>query len=236
MIQLLLLFSSLVPTLQHGYLLWPPNRSSLWRYGYNTTKNYNDNALYCGGRMLLEESNGKCGVCGDPYIGPRKHEAGGLYASGIIAAKYPLDTKTITVTVLLTVNHQGYFEFRLCPHNEPTVPVTQRCLDKFLLPIQEGSIKHRKMRFYPKEELGHAYNLSLDIPRGMICTQCVLQWRYHTENSWGFDPNGTSCIGCGLQEEFYNCADISIGEDEHVSKNKYDNPYSIERTLEQNGT
>lgn len=130
--------------------------------------------------QFLEESNGKCGVCGDPYVGPRKHEAGGIYASGIIAAKYPANTKTVTVTVLLTVNHLGYFEFRLCPHNDPTVPVTQRCLDKHLLSIEEGSIKHRKMRFYPKEELGPTYNLSLEIPLGMICTQCVLQWRYHT--------------------------------------------------------
>ncbi|XP_076082519.1 uncharacterized protein LOC143053610 [Mytilus galloprovincialis] len=234
MIQLLLLFSSLVPTLQHGYLLWPPNRSSLWRYGYNTTINYNDNALYCGGRNFLEESNGKCGVCGDPYVGPRKHEAGGIYASGIIAAKYPANTKTVTVTVLLTVNHLGYFEFRLCPHNDQTVPVTQRCLDKHLLSIEEGSIKHRKMRFYPKEELGPTYNLSLEIPLGMICIQCVLQWRYHTENSWGMNPNGTSCKGCGLQEEFYNCADLSIGGDEHGSINKYKSPHTTEPSLEQN--
>ncbi|CAG2234739.1 unnamed protein product [Mytilus edulis] len=206
MIQLLLLFSSLVPTLQHGYLLWPPNRSSLWRYGYNTTINYNDNALYCGGRNFLEESNGKCGVCGDPYEGPRKHEAGGIYASGIIAAKYPSNTKTITVTVLLTVNHLGYFDFRLCPHNDPTVPVAQRCLDKHLLSIEEGSIKHRKMRFYPKER----------------------------KNSWGMNPNGTSCKGCGLQEEFYNCADLSIGGDEHGSFNKYKSLQPTEPMLEQN--
>lgn len=33
-------------------------------------------------------------------------------------------------------------------------------------------------------------------------------------NSWGVDPNGTACIGCGIQEEFRNCADISIGDDE----------------------
>ncbi|VDI36864.1 Hypothetical predicted protein [Mytilus galloprovincialis] len=184
--------------------------------------------------VFLEESNGKCGVCGDPYVGPRKHEAGGIYASGIIAAKYPANTKTVTVTVLLTVNHLGYFEFRLCPHNDPTVPVTQRCLDKHLLSIEEGSIKHRNMRFYPKEELGPTYNLSLEIPFGMICTQCVLQWRYHTENSWGMNPNGTSCKGCGLQEEFYNCADLSIGGDEHGSFNKYKSLHTTEPTLEQN--
>ncbi|WAR31600.1 hypothetical protein MAR_034142 [Mya arenaria] len=34
---------------------------------------------------------------------------------------------------------------------------------------------------------------------------------YHKGNSHGRDNNGTSCIGCGLQETFVNCADISIG-------------------------
>lgn len=32
-----------------GRLLMPPGRSSMWRLGYNTPVNYNDNALSCGG-------------------------------------------------------------------------------------------------------------------------------------------------------------------------------------------
>ena len=31
-----------------------------------------------------------------------------------------------------------------------------------------------------------------------------------TGNSWGSDPDGTSCLGCGYQEEFYGCSDITI--------------------------
>ena len=30
-------------------------------------------------------------------------------------------------------------------------------------------------------------------------------------NSWGTDNNGKGCIGCGPQEQFYGCADVSIG-------------------------
>lgn len=33
----------------HGYLAEPPNRSSMWRYGFNTPINYNDNEHFCGG-------------------------------------------------------------------------------------------------------------------------------------------------------------------------------------------
>ena len=29
-------------------------------------------------------------------------------------------------------------------------------------------------------------------------------------NSWGTDANGTACVGCGPQEQFYGCADIAI--------------------------
>ena len=33
----------------HAKLIEPPMRSSMWRFGYNTPINYNDNELFCGG-------------------------------------------------------------------------------------------------------------------------------------------------------------------------------------------
>ena len=36
----------------HGRLLEPPSRSSMWRVGFKTPKNYNDNQLNCGGFMV----------------------------------------------------------------------------------------------------------------------------------------------------------------------------------------
>jgi hypothetical protein len=38
-------------------------------------------------------------------------------------------------------------------------------------------------------------------------------------NSWGCATNGC-CIGCGQQEQFYNCADIGIYEhdEEHMQR------------------
>jgi hypothetical protein len=35
--------------LGHGRLISPPGRSSMWRYGYNTPANYDDNQMFCGG-------------------------------------------------------------------------------------------------------------------------------------------------------------------------------------------
>ena len=33
----------------HGRLVDPPSRSSAWRYGFDTPRNYDDNQLFCGG-------------------------------------------------------------------------------------------------------------------------------------------------------------------------------------------
>ena len=43
----------------------------------------------------------------------------------------------------------------------------------------------------------------------MECDHCVLQWHYHTANTWGTDEDGTG-TGHGYQEEFYGCADVEI--------------------------
>jgi hypothetical protein len=52
------------------------------------------------------------------------------------------------------------------------------------------------------------------------CKKCVLQWRYRGGNNWGKCEDGTSALGCGPQEEFRACADISIGD------NAGDSPHS----------
>ena len=36
----------------HGRMIDPPMRSSMWRYGFDTPKNYNDNELNCGGFVV----------------------------------------------------------------------------------------------------------------------------------------------------------------------------------------
>ena len=68
-------------------------------------------------------------MCGDRYDRAREHEAGGKYANGIIVRHYR-EGETITVSVELTTSHLGYFEFRICPNNNPARAVTQRCLDR----------------------------------------------------------------------------------------------------------
>ena len=46
---------------------------------------------------------------------------------------------TIEVGVELTANHQGYFEFRLCPHNFQKISETEHCFEQNLLQQVDGS-------------------------------------------------------------------------------------------------
>ncbi|XP_029645797.1 uncharacterized protein LOC115219724 [Octopus sinensis] len=205
----------------HARLLRPPSRASLWRFGYNVrNNNYNDNEGYCGGReALIHKYNGLCGVCGDPWDqNPRDHERGGKYYEGFITANYE-EGSTITAAVQVTANHKGYFEFRICPYDNPKagdieysngsdfVEVSQSCLNKHLLTIGETN----DTKYYiPHTSPVMLNNISLKLPSGVVCNKCLFQWTYITGNSWGRFPNGTACIGCGLQETFKACSDVII--------------------------
>ncbi|XP_052691192.1 uncharacterized protein LOC128169067 [Crassostrea angulata] len=195
----------------HGFLRDPPGRSSMWLFGYGTPANYQHMELFCGGFPTQWWLNdGKCGVCGDPYNAPRENEPPyGKYAKGVITQSYTSGS-IMRATVHVTASHKGYFEFRLCPHDEPNITVTQECLDRNLLsdPITKGT------KFFVDDKSVGIYQLELQLPEGVVCNACVLQWRYRTGNRWGCYNSdftkGPCGLGFGPQEEFYACSDIRI--------------------------
>ena len=68
---------------------------------------------------------------------PRSNENGGCFGStGVIVKRYRPGS-VIEVGVELTANHQGFFEFRLCPLNNQTTPETDECFDQNLLELAE---------------------------------------------------------------------------------------------------
>ena len=118
-------------------------------------------------------NGGKCGVCGDPWKGARANEAGGKYATGTIVGKYTSGQK-ISVKVQVTASHRGYFEFRLCPVNSPHQPATHACLDRHLLRRPNGQTK------FKEPGSSGTYTVDLMLPHGLVCKQCVLQWKWNT--------------------------------------------------------
>ncbi|XP_052221019.1 uncharacterized protein LOC127837742 [Dreissena polymorpha] len=204
---LLLLFTIVTEVNGHGRLVEPPSRSSMWRQGFNSPQNYDDTSLFCGGFSTQWSRNGgKCGVCGDNFAdNPRPNEPGGKFYTGIIVRKYDVG-QVIDVAVHLTANHKGWFKFRLCQNDVENKAVTQDCFDQHLLKDDKGV-----SRFSISMGM-EMVKYSLKLPTGITCRACVLQWMYNTGNSWGVDPvTKTGCIGCGNQEQFYGCSDISIG-------------------------
>ncbi|BFZ03830.1 hypothetical protein BsWGS_06869 [Bradybaena similaris] len=212
----------LVPVLGHGRLWEPPSRSSMWRRGFANPVNYQDMELFCGGVGVQYGVNGgKCGVCGDPWNGPREHEAGGKFANGIIVRKYDVG-QVIDITIDLTANHKGYFEFNICPTDDPFDKITEQCLAKY--PLSE--IETGLSKYAVPDSTGYSGKIDMKfrLPAGVKCRACMLRWRYTAGNSWGTNPDGTGCIGCGNQEMFYGCADVAIGYDDVVLSVAPDKP------------
>ncbi|XP_013785525.1 uncharacterized protein LOC106469570 isoform X2 [Limulus polyphemus] len=207
----LLMITNVDHSAGHGRLIDPPSRSSMWRYGFPTTPNYNDHELFCGGYQVHWKRNGgKCGICGDAWNDPqpRKNEAGGIYGKGIIVKKYQ-NGQEITAKVQLTANHKGFFEFKLCPNNNPKKVATQECLDRYPLALADGS----GYKYIVPNNRPDTYKIQLRLPSGLTCTQCVFQWTYTAGNNWGTCEDGSQSVGCGPQETFRGCADVSIQGD-----------------------
>ncbi|XP_017019684.1 uncharacterized protein [Drosophila kikkawai] len=198
----------------HGRLIEPPSRASAWRYGFQTPPDYNDHELYCGGfTRQWKKNKGKCGECGDPWDipEPRPHESGGQWGQGLIVKTY-FPGSEMTIRVELTASHMGYFEFRLCPRPN----AKQFCLDQNVLPIMGGfpiqpSPTDLQSRFYPRNG-SRIYEIKARLP-DFTCDHCVLQWRYIAGNNWGICDDGIGAVGCGPQEEFRSCSDISLSQD-----------------------
>lgn len=126
----------------------------------------------------------------------------------------------INIRVELTASHSGYFQFSICPDFKNA---SQDCLDRHVLKMAR---RPDATKYYPTEG-NKVYEMKYRLPK-TPCPHCVLQWRYISGesrkqplvfdcrllfcvgNNWGNCPNGTGAIGCGPQEEFRACADITI--------------------------
>ena len=208
----------------HGMIHDPPGRGTIWRYLDNPliekyqneiVYNWNDMANNCGGTGEQTLAKGKCGPCGDAFKDsqPRQHEIGGTYGKGIIVAEYK-SGEWIEITVQLTAHHKGYFEFRFCESSDSEISADQlsECFESNKLKLESGETKWPVPDPNSSNPRHNWYKIRIQLP-DVQCSNCVLQWKYHGGNSWGCDKENDCGIGKGIQEEFYNCADISLQAD-----------------------
>ncbi len=74
-------------------------------------------------------------------------------------------------------------EFRLCPVESATTRATQTCLDRRVLRVVTESGAPVRSRYgFTKAEVTATgnYELYVQLPQGLTCRQCVLQWKYNT--------------------------------------------------------
>ena len=162
----------------HGMIMDPVSRASRWRKGYGGPKEYTDNQLSCGGRNVQwGKHKGKCGVCGDEYgIKNPKFQYPGAFARNPPIVKSYREGQEIEVQVKITANHRGYFIFRLAPLVKQ--PVTQSELNKIMLRMPNGNAEW-------KLPAGNRYyTIKLQLPKGVTCEHCVIQWWWNTGNNW----------------------------------------------------
>lgn len=127
----------------------------------------------------------------------------------------------IDIIVDLVTNHGGYFEFELCRRDSFEEPETEACFER--LQFVDGSWRmllsspasghngDHNNQDHHQLETGYK-SIALRMPEGLReCRACVLRWNYVAGNNWGVCPDGTTSRGCGQQELYRNCADISIG-------------------------
>lgn len=130
--------------------------------------------------------DGKCGVCGDAWDlpQPRPNEAGGDYAKGIISRTYASDKHFIDTVINVTSSISGYFVFNICPNNNVTQRVSEECLEQYPMKIFSPDGNHHGVKYYPNIPVGQpgTVRLLLEIPEGIVCSQCVLRWKWRGGN------------------------------------------------------
>lgn len=201
------------PVAAHGYLASPAARN------VQHNSDWCPQCLNAGGPWTVYAKGhpARYGVCGDPWKGPRDHEAGGRHATPPrLAATYAAG-QTFVARVRLTANHLGRWSLRLCPVPDGASPaaeraaVTQKCFDKHLLKRADG-----KGPYTPVPGGASDFAVKYRLPAGLRCRRCVVQWTYETGNSC--NPPGIpnpqrgmeSCATSTNGEAFWNCADVRI--------------------------
>jgi hypothetical protein len=89
------------------------------------------------------------------------------------------------IEIELTTNHYGWFELKLCPTNDKLKLETQECMDAHPLYLVNDPSKYRFNIPRPegKPSISAAtFNYQVQLPPGLTCSQCVVQWTYRAGN------------------------------------------------------
>lgn len=164
--------------------------------------------------QAITRNAGKCGVCGDPYDGDRLHETGNLMALNESSRNY-FPGSSVDLMVEIVANHGGKFKFEICWRDKLEIKETEECFMPLKLSNAKGASNlddnnsDHEYNLDPNGGTG-IYTMSVDLPNNKTCEHCILRWHWKSANNWGVCEDGSEKVGCGFQEIYRNCADVSV--------------------------
>lgn len=214
---IVLLWSGLPLANAHGRMTFPPARNIACHLRGECGV---DTGLSAGGPFVVNAGGGYThGICGDtagdPQTFAQPGPIGPTFTSG----------QAVVFDIELAAHHIGFFDIELCPSPN----ITEDCFSSYRLrrsncegteeqcrkwwkPALSSEMSSIATRNYPSEapvlnNVGvYTFRLKFDLPAEVSCTRCVVRWHYYTTNS---------CSSPGaVSEEFWNCADVRIENNE----------------------
>ena len=127
--------------------------------------------MFCGGTEKQWIINGgKCGICGEDWNETRRFEKGGDMYLGKIVRTYT-QGEPINASVVITANHYGWFEFRICNIDGWISDANQECLNNTVLTYNEPNDTRLMVKNYSSPAI---VNFKLNLPSELTCDHCVL--------------------------------------------------------------
>lgn len=141
---------------------------------------------------------------------------------------------SIDLMIEIVANHGGQFKFDICWRDKRDEHENEDCFEQLRFSnsdkqqpqvvnnidnngnntnnneiLDSENIESYYYDLDPASGTG-VYTMSVDLPSNKTCEACILRWHWRAANNWGTCDDGSEAIGCGHQEVYRNCADISV--------------------------
>lgn len=158
----------------------------------------------------------------------------GEWYRGIITGRYTAG-QIIDIDVELTQSHLGFMEFRLCTNPGNGAGETQACFNQHLLQRADGGGSRVTVDRTGWYNIRYRLPANVRCARCVLqwnyragkklllyrITKCIssislphlnftITNYLFVGNNWGWCDDGTGALGCGPQETFRSCSDITI--------------------------
>lgn len=119
---------------------------------------------------------------------------------------------SVDLLIEIVANHGGQFYFEMCWRDNWTTQETEDCFEPLKMTKGKHQDEETDEDYYELDPAAPTglVALSLDLPFNRTCDNCILRWHWRSGNNWGLCEDGSERVGCGYQEIYRNCADISV--------------------------